>query len=87
MAHMTRSGGTLSLVAALAAAGALTFTAVYTVVQTSCTDQGEIVQRGAVLELVGGCVEHDDLPAGPHKPGHPGADQADGDHTPSKIRP
>ncbi|GAA3999476.1 hypothetical protein GCM10022247_19710 [Allokutzneria multivorans] len=87
MAHMTRSGGTLSLIAALAAAGALTFTAVYTVVQTGCTDQGEIVQRGSVLELVGGCVEHGDLPVGPQHPKNAGSEQAEGKHTPGKIRP
>ncbi|WP_211256728.1 hypothetical protein [Allokutzneria albata] len=84
---MTRSGGTLPLVAALAAAGALTLTAVYTVVQTGCADQGEIVQRGSVLEFVGGCVEHGDLPVGPQQPKNPGADQAEGKQTPGKIRP
>ena len=49
--------------------------------------RGSPPARGSVLELVGGCVEHGDLPVGPQQPKNPGADQAEGKHTPGKIRP
>ncbi|HEY8373757.1 MAG TPA: hypothetical protein VIL00_13525 [Pseudonocardiaceae bacterium] len=62
MARRSSSASVVPLVASVTAAAALTGVAVFTVTHTGCTDPGRYVQRdGGVVELVGGCVEPNDL--------------------------
>ncbi|GAA2797857.1 hypothetical protein [Crossiella cryophila] len=60
-----RSSGALPLAVALSTAALLTGAAVFTVVRVNCHDPGKYVQHSGIVELVGGCVEQDDLPVGP----------------------
>ncbi|MCK2237088.1 MULTISPECIES: hypothetical protein [unclassified Crossiella] len=63
-----RSSGALPLAVALSTAALLTGAAVFTVVRVSCHDPGQYVQHNGIVELIGGCVERDDLPVGPKQP-------------------
>ncbi|SDD02266.1 hypothetical protein [Actinokineospora iranica] len=78
MALGTRIAGAVPLAGAAAAALVLAGVAVFTVGSAGCASAGEFVQRGAELELVGGCVDPADLPAAPGGPeivpgSHPGS--------------
>jgi len=59
-----RAAGVLPLAGALVAASALTGAAFLTVNQAGCTPTGHYVRDGNRLELVGGCIDLGDLPAG-----------------------
>ncbi|MBP2476360.1 hypothetical protein JOF53_005232 [Crossiella equi] len=65
MSRAVRSSGVLPLVAAVSTAVALTGAAVFTVVRVGCQDPAEYKTHNGVVELIGGCVEKDDLPVGP----------------------
>ncbi|QUH00176.1 hypothetical protein HUO13_04540 [Saccharopolyspora erythraea] len=68
MARLTATTGTLPLLSGLAAATALSGLAIFAVVQSGCDDPGSYRPRDGVLELVGGCVQPDDLPVSPQLP-------------------
>ncbi|MCG8919996.1 hypothetical protein L6E12_29915 [Actinokineospora sp. PR83] len=79
MARGTRSTGAVALASAAAAALTLAGVAVFTVSSAGCANAGEYVQRGSQVELVGGCLDPDDLPRAPEPTGHePGADPGAG---------
>jgi hypothetical protein len=65
MAGVTRAAGVLPLVGALAAAAALAGVAVFSASSAGCATPGQYVQRSGYVELVGGCVNPDDLPPAP----------------------
>lgn len=64
MAHVSRVAGVLPLLGAVTAAAALAGAAVFTVSQATCPNPGHYVQDGVTLQVVGGCVGRDELPAG-----------------------
>ena len=79
MARGTRSTGAVALASAAAAALTLAGVAVFTVTSAGCANAGEYVQNGTQIELVGGCLEADDLPPAPTTTGHePGGDPGTG---------
>ncbi|KAA2263239.1 hypothetical protein F0L68_10490 [Solihabitans fulvus] len=67
MALVGRVAAVLPLIGALTTAAALTGAAVFTVAQAGCSDPGHYVKRDGVVELVGGCLDHRDLPPAPRK--------------------
>ncbi|CAM00237.1 hypothetical protein A8924_1297 [Saccharopolyspora erythraea NRRL 2338] len=68
MARLTATTGTLPLISGLAAATALSGLAIFAVVQSGCDDPGSYRTRDGALELVGGCVQPDDLPVNTRLP-------------------
>ena len=70
MARLTPTTGTLPLLSGLAVATVLSGIAVFTVVQGGCDDPGTYRLRDGGAELVGGCVQPDDLPVVPRLPEH-----------------
>lgn len=62
---MVGSSRWVPLVTTAAVAAALTGAAVFTVDQAGCDDPGTWVIRGGTVELVGGCVDREDLPVAP----------------------
>jgi hypothetical protein len=54
-----------SVVVSLVVAAAMAAIAFVTVQQAGCHDPGRYVARGDGYELIGGCVEPDDLPIAP----------------------
>ncbi|MEU5691601.1 hypothetical protein [Actinosynnema sp. NPDC020468] len=67
MALAARMTAVVPLVGAVATAAALTGAAFFTVAHAGCADTGRFVERGGVVEYVGGCVDGADLPAVPQK--------------------
>jgi hypothetical protein len=65
MARLTPSAGTLPLVTGIAAATALSGAAVFTVIRSGCEDPGVYQFHDGVVELIGGCVQPQDLPVVP----------------------
>lgn len=63
MAFVTRATGVFPVIAALAAAAALTGVAVFTVDRAGCPDPGHFERIGGQTRLVGGCLRPDELPA------------------------
>ncbi|MGW0890653.1 hypothetical protein [Saccharopolyspora sp. NPDC002578] len=59
------STGTLSLVGGVALATVLSAAAVFAVAQSGCDDPGTYRERDGVVELIGGCVQAEDLPVTP----------------------
>ncbi|MBB5067330.1 hypothetical protein BJ969_000418 [Saccharopolyspora gloriosae] len=59
------STGTLSLVGGIALATVLSAAAVFAVAQSGCDDPGTYRERDGVVELIGGCVQAEDLPVTP----------------------
>ena len=84
MAVGKRVAGALPLAGATVAALALTGVAVFAVGHAGCSDTGRYVQHDGVVELVGSCLDPNDLPAAPtapqpeHKPADPVSNQVDG---------
>jgi hypothetical protein len=64
MALVARATGVLPLVCAVLTAAALTGAAVFTVEQTSCPAPSHYVRDSGQVQLVGGCLNNDELPAG-----------------------
>ena len=62
---MARNARWWPLAVTAAAAAALTGAALVTVESAGCADPGRYVQQGPSVELVGGCLEPDDLPVAP----------------------
>lgn len=62
---MTWYGPWVRPAAAMVAAVALTGAAAFTVEQAGCDDPGVWVFRNGSVELVGGCVDREDLPVAP----------------------
>lgn len=82
MTRLTLSAGAFPLIAGVAAATALSGAAVFTVLRSGCDDPGVYRTHDGVVELVGGCLSRDDLPALPQpqtpRPlgiAHPGPEQ------------
>ncbi|OLR90033.1 hypothetical protein [Actinokineospora bangkokensis] len=71
MARGTRSTGAVAVASAAAAALTLAAVAFFTVSSAGCADAGEYVQRGPDIELVGSCLDTQDLPAAPQPPAAP----------------
>lgn len=65
MARLTLSAGTLPLIAGIAAATALSGAAVFTVFRSGCDTPGVYRAHDGIVELVGGCLKRNDLPAWP----------------------
>ncbi|GAA2812351.1 hypothetical protein [Saccharopolyspora taberi] len=70
MARLTPSTGNLPLLSGLAVATALSGIAVFTAVHGGCDDPGSYRPREGGFELVGGCLQPDDLPVAPRLPEH-----------------
>jgi hypothetical protein len=62
MSVVGRVARVLPVAAATVAATALAGVAVFTVSNAGCADPGRYVQRDGHVELVGGCVDSQDLP-------------------------
>jgi hypothetical protein len=81
MAVGKRVAGALPLAGATAAAMALAGVAVFAVSHAGCSDTGRYVQHDGVVELVGSCINPNDLPAAPappkqdRKPAEPASNQ------------
>jgi|GEM_PF-4692581 len=60
-----RGNGALPVVAGLAAALTLSGAAVYTVEAMPCDNAGQYVRHANSTELIGGCVNGDQLPGAP----------------------
>jgi hypothetical protein len=67
MARLTLSAGTFPLVAGIAAATALSGAAIFTVSRSGCDSPGVYWPHDGIVELVGGCLNHSDLPALPDR--------------------
>ncbi len=83
--HGHRVTGALPLAGATVAALALTGVAVFAVNHAGCSETGRYVQHDGVVELVGSCLDPNDLPAAPtqpqqqeRKPANPVSNQVDG---------
>ncbi|GDY29911.1 hypothetical protein [Gandjariella thermophila] len=63
MALVARVATALPFAGAVAAAAALTGAAVFTVADAGCGNPGRYVRHDGVVELVGGCVDTNRLPA------------------------
>lgn len=68
MAPLAPSTGALGLVTGITTAAVLSGAAVLTVVNAGCGDPGSYEFRGGAVELVGSCVQPDDLPITPQSP-------------------
>jgi hypothetical protein len=68
MAVGKRVAGALPLAGASVAAMALAGVAVFSVSHAGCSDTGRYVQHDGVIELVGSCLNPNDLPAAPSTP-------------------
>jgi len=68
MAVGKRVAGALPLAGASVAAMALAGVAVFTVSHSGCSESGRYVEHDGVIELVGSCLDPNDLPAAPAKP-------------------
>lgn len=66
MKRGTGMTGIFPVAAVAVAASALTAGAFFSVAQAGCTSPAHYVRTGNHVELVGGCVGADDLPAGTH---------------------
>ena len=83
MAVGRRVAGALPLAGASVAAMALAGVAVFTVSHAGCSDTGRYVEHDGVVELVGSCLNPNDLPAAPaqpqqeRKPANPVSNQVD----------
>jgi hypothetical protein len=62
---VTRAAGVVPLVGTLAAAAALAGVAVFSASSAGCVSPGQYVQRDGYVELVGGCIDPQDLPPAP----------------------
>lgn len=62
---LLRGNGVLPVVAGLASALALSGAAVYTVESVPCDDGGQYVRHAHSTELIGGCVDGNQLPNAP----------------------
>jgi hypothetical protein len=62
---VTRAAGVVPLVGTLAAAAALAGVAVFSASSAGCVSPGQYVQRDGYVELVGGCVDPQNLPPAP----------------------
>ncbi|GAA4612642.1 hypothetical protein [Saccharopolyspora hordei] len=62
MSQLTPTNRALPLVTGFATAAALSGAAVLAVLQSGCDDPGTYLVRDDVVELIGGCLEPDDLP-------------------------
>ena len=76
--------GALPLAGATVAAMALAGVAVFAVSHAGCSDTGRYVQHDGVVELVGSCLDPNELPSAPvqnqqpdHKPAQPASNQVD----------
>ena len=84
MAVGKRVAGALPLAGATVAAMALAGVAVFAVSHAGCSETGRYVQHDGVVELVGSCLDPNDLPAAPQapkqdrKPANPVSNQVDG---------
>lgn len=84
MAVGKRVAGALPLAGATVAAMALAGVAVFAVSNAGCSDTGRYVQHDGVVELVGSCLDPNDLPSAPaeqkpdRKPAEPASNQVDG---------
>ncbi|MDQ2584694.1 MULTISPECIES: hypothetical protein [Saccharothrix] len=65
MALAVRVTAVLPLVGVVATAAALTGAAFFSVAHAGCAETGRFVERGGVVEFVGGCVDAEDLPTVP----------------------
>ncbi|MCA1189940.1 MULTISPECIES: hypothetical protein [unclassified Saccharopolyspora] len=65
MAPAMASTGTLPLVGGIAVAAVLSAGAVFAVAQAGCDEPGSYRQQDGVVELIGGCVQAEDLPVSP----------------------
>jgi hypothetical protein len=65
MVGPSADGTRWSVVVSLVVAAAMAAIAFVTVQQAGCHDPGRYVARGDGYELIGGCVEPDDLPIAP----------------------
>ncbi|MFD9964524.1 hypothetical protein [Amycolatopsis sp. NPDC058986] len=80
----TRSAGVLSLVVGVLSAAALTGAAVFTVDRAGCAAPAQYIRHDNHIELVGGCVNGEELPPAPHAPSGSasGADAQPGNYRP-----
>lgn len=84
MAVGKRVAGALPLAGATVAAMALAGVAVFAVSHAGCSESGRYVQHDGVVELVGSCLDPNDLPPAPaepkqdRKPANPVSNQVDG---------
>ncbi|WP_243789946.1 hypothetical protein [Saccharopolyspora gloriosae] len=62
---MTPATETFPLVGGITVATVLSAAAVFAVAQTGCDDPGSYRERDGVVELIGGCVQPEDLPVTP----------------------
>ncbi|MER7015626.1 hypothetical protein ABT324_29680 [Saccharopolyspora sp. NPDC000359] len=67
MAKLT-SNRALPLVTGVVTAAALSGAAVFAVLRSGCEDPGSYLVRDDVVELIGGCLQPDDLPVTPRPP-------------------
>jgi hypothetical protein len=74
---VTRAAGVVPLVGALAAAAALAGVAVFSASNAGCATPGQYVQRAGYVELVGGCVDRNELPPAPTTQPEAGQSQPD----------
>ena len=84
MAVGKRVAGALPLAGATVAAMALAGVAVFAVSHAGCSDTGRYVQHDGVIELVGSCLNPNELPSAPvqhqqpeRKPAQPASNQVD----------
>ncbi|MER2093593.1 MAG: hypothetical protein ABS918_12645 [Saccharopolyspora rectivirgula] len=76
MPQPTPLTSTAALVAGIATASALSAAAVVAVLNAGCDDPGSYRWRGGAVELVGGCLQPEDLPVVP-QPAEPTAPPVD----------
>ncbi|MFD0919181.1 hypothetical protein [Saccharopolyspora rosea] len=69
MTRLTPASGAFPLVTGIVAAAALSGAAVFAVLHSGCDDPGAYRAHDGVVELVGGCLQPDDLPVTPKAPG------------------
>ncbi|MGW1676493.1 hypothetical protein [Saccharopolyspora sp. NPDC002376] len=68
MSQLAPTNRVLPLVTGVATAAALSGAAVFAVLQSGCDDPGAYRVRDDVVELIGGCLQPDDLPISPRPP-------------------
>ncbi|MGW5055147.1 hypothetical protein [Actinokineospora sp. NPDC004072] len=78
MAVGTRFAGAASLAGAALVAMALTGVAVFTVQAATCDESGQYVRVDGQTQLVGGCLDPEDLPVAPTSVVRPGDDAGSG---------
>lgn len=67
MPKLSRAAAIAPIIGVAMTASTLAGAAVYTVAQSGCADGGQYVRHGQQVELVHGCLDRGDLPAGVHR--------------------